>query len=334
MRYYDITVTDPKSGKRVGYWSTFVDGKTDPAALDVEFDIPVTAADAPMSGAAVKIWGVSRDDIAEATNWNPVNGDFTTARQITISGGMQAGLPLAMPGQAGPLCRGVISQAFGNWIGKEMTLDLVVTAGPQQVQVTTPGGQTAPFYIAGGWNPGLQMSEMLANVFSAVFRDLKQQINISNKLYLSSAQTFMCPTLKEFSTFIRAISKSIINDPAYPGVSIFIQNGYIIATDDTVVTATPIKEILYTDLVGQITYLSTATANITVIMRGDLKVGQTISLPRGQATIGPWFAYRSGITFTGNWTITGLRHVGRLRNPSGMAWVTVITAAAQVAGNG
>ncbi len=337
MRYYDITITDPKSGKRVGYWSTFVNGKTDPAAADVEMDIPVTAEDTPMAGVSLRIWGVSRDIIAETKNWNPANGDFTAAKQIVILGGMQKGLPLAMPKQAGLLCKGTIKQAFGNWIGKDMTLDLVISAGQQQAQVTTPGGQTEPLYFIGGWNRGVQMSEMLEIAFIDAFRDSKPQITISDKLIFSSTQTYSYSTLKEFASFIRGISKSIINNPYYPGVSIYIQNGTIIATDFSAVDAKKERpkpfEILYTDLVGQVTYLGVATASITVIMRGDLKVGQLISLPQGQATVGPWYAYRGAVTFTGNWSITGLRHVGRLRTPSGLAWVTVITAIAEVAGD-
>ena len=347
MRYYDISITDPKSGKRIGYWSTFPNGKNDPAAADVEIDIPVTAADAPMSGAALRIWGVSRDIIAEAKNWNPVNEDFTAAKQIVILGGMQKGLPLAMPNQAGTLCKGAIIQAFGNWIGTEMTLDLVFTVGPQMVQTKTPGGQTSPFSISLSNAKGVALSDLLFYTFRDYFPTLDPVVNLQKDYILASDVKGYYNSLKEFATYIRALSKSLNTSPDYPGIAIYVDNGQIIASDQalpaaqgitslptTTVTASAIKEILYTDLVGQITYIGTNTASITVIMRGDLKIQQTISLPKGQATVGPWYAYRNGMTFDGNWKIIALRHVGRLRNPSGMSWVTVITATTEVPNGG
>src|SRR6202012_5056198 len=95
VRFYDIVITDPDTGKQVKRFTSYLNGKTDPGALDIEIDLPVASFAQPMgsSGAFVRIWGISLADIGQASNLN--------GKRISISGGIQKGLPLANPQQSG-----------------------------------------------------------------------------------------------------------------------------------------------------------------------------------------------------------------------------------------
>ena len=141
MRYYKIVITDPSSGNVItppGFdgllggasYTSFVNGQSLPGAWNVELDIPVIGAATPQGSAGARIWGISRQEISQA---NDLNG-----KNISIFGGMQKGLPLANPAQSGLLVQGFIFQAFGNWIGTDMTLDFVINPG--QATSSTPGG--------------------------------------------------------------------------------------------------------------------------------------------------------------------------------------------------
>jgi hypothetical protein len=69
-----------------------------------------------------------------------------------------------------------------------------------------------------------------------------------------------------------------------------------------------------------------ASPSVKVVMRGDLKIGDKITLPPTRVVSTP--AAQSGInsrlTFQGTYTIKSLRHIGNSRQADGSAWVTVI----------
>src|ERR1700752_2385438 len=119
MRFYDIKITDPKSGKLIQQFTSLNTlGQTIPGALNVELDIPVFRMAEPAGAAYVRVWGISIKDIGQAFDLNGKN--------IEVSAGMAKGLPLANPKQSGLILQGTIQQAFGNWQGFDQTLDFVV----------------------------------------------------------------------------------------------------------------------------------------------------------------------------------------------------------------
>lgn len=73
------------------------------------------------AGAFVKVWGIPLSMISQAKN--------LAFKKIKVYGGFQRALPLANPKQAALLVQGYISQAFGNWQGTDMSLDLIVSPG-------------------------------------------------------------------------------------------------------------------------------------------------------------------------------------------------------------
>jgi hypothetical protein len=105
-----------------------------------------------------------------------------------------------------------------------------------------------------------------------------------------------------------------------------MQNGEITVHDGTGMPAT--KQIQFVDLVGEPSWISTYTISVKVVMRGDLRVSDKITLP--PTPVITTFAAQQGIpgklTFDGTFTIQSLRHIGSSRNPDGNAWVTVFEA--------
>ena len=99
-----------------------------------------------MNNCWVRIWGIGLQDISQA--------QYLPNQPFSMMGGMSTGLPLANPGEAGPLGGGTIYQAFGNWIGTEQTLDIISVAS---------SSSPAPAQGSGGPNPVPVTSNLVMN---------------------------------------------------------------------------------------------------------------------------------------------------------------------------
>ena len=163
MRYYDITLS--KKGKVLREWTSHPNGKSDPGALNIEFDIMAYNYATPMGAQSLTIWGISLQDLTQANNY--ASGDVI----LTLKGGMQAGLPLNNPAQAGILTIGTVFQAFGNWQETDMTMDLVII--PSYYTNASPGN------IVLDWKAGTPLSIALSQTFSTAWPTMKQDISIS-----------------------------------------------------------------------------------------------------------------------------------------------------------
>ena len=138
MRYYAIKITGnnlpsalkPISGAKISgaQFCSVVNGKNDPGALDIEMQLRVSPDHVITStGNFIRIWGVPLSLIAQSNQLsNPTN-----EAKIEVYGGMSEGLPLAtfQSKEQGLLGSGNIWSAFGNWLGTEITLDLIVVSG-------------------------------------------------------------------------------------------------------------------------------------------------------------------------------------------------------------
>lgn len=392
MRYYNIVISNA-DGSPYRTYTSFPNGKTDLGALDIEIDVSVTAFDAPINNPYVRIYGVSLQDIGQA---NDLNGKF-----ITMSAGMQKGLPLANPAQAGQIFSGSIYFAFGNWQGTSQSLDLILNA----VQPTPKS--KAPNNIVWNWQAKTPMAQALATTFSGAFPTMKQSINISSKLVMPTNEFGFYENLGQFATYIRELSLHILGGTEnYVGVSISASNGTIIVFDGTQLTqqsasspspvfifkgvSYPItngsitvpgsvfqdpnftgfegatsnpngtftvsgvqpngpvssqpmslnpnssssntaipKQLSFTDLMGQPTWMGPFELSTVLVMRGDLKVGSFVKMPTGLPNLGavttaaslPQFRQKS--VFQGTFFLHSLRHVGRFRQPDGSSWCTV-----------
>jgi hypothetical protein len=293
----------------------------DPNALNVELDITVIDADA-FKSAEVTIWGIPLQTISQATSF--INQPFT------LSAGMAQGLPLAtaQSSEAGTLIKGHVYSSWGNWVMTDMTLNFVIFPGDASNPPPQPNAPNPPpKNIVLNWMKGTMLSQALQQTLQTAYPGQTANINISSQLVAPQDTTHYCGTLRELNEFLRPITHQIMTGMQnYPGVGLCMQQGGIDVHDGTSQSGT--KMIQFTDLVGQPTWIALNTISIKVVMRGDLKVSDLITLPPTPVitTADAQSGVNTQLTFQGTFLIVSLRHVGNFRQPSGDAWVTIIEA--------
>jgi hypothetical protein len=347
MRYYHIQIGNPTGGvvtnmltAQGGIYTSHPNGPSqppDPGALNVELQIVDRGLNYAVSGSFVRIWGVSLTDISQSRALGAQMGSAGTGQgagfPIVIRGGMGKGLPLANPAEAGILVSGTIQQAFGNWVGVNQSLDLILVppldVPPSQYQQQAPNSN-----ISWNWVPNTPMSVAIAQALSVAYPTYKQQIDISPNLKRPNLETGFYANLTQFSQYVYDASLSIMNSPSYKGVTISVRDDAFVVTDGTQATASsPVKTIAFTDLIGQPTWIDQATIQVTCVMRGDVHVNDLIKLPPGPVFTTPnsYANIRTGSIFQGTFLVAQIQHVGNFRQPEAQAWVTVIEAKEQLA---
>ena len=351
MRYYKLILTNPKTGQVYtppGFkgllggasYTSYVNGQTLPGAWDVTFDLPVIGQGTPQGNATIQIWGISVAEIAQANNLGPTAaGGPGSGYNVQLFGGMQKGLPLAKPQQSRLLLSGSILQAFGNWINTDMTLDLVVmpiTSTPTQAGGI--GTLKNPKNLELNWQGGQTLQQALTTTLRTGFPSVKKfNINIDPNIVAPTGAYLpgFYPTLTELNQYVGQVSRAHIKTAGYAGVSIWVSaNGTINAIDGTQHQSnSKPKQIAFTDLIGQPTWIGDGLIQFKTVMRGDLDIWNEIKMP--PALVTDTAASASSLVnlraaFQGNFNIASMRHLGSFRNPSADAWVTVFDAAPQV----
>lgn len=331
MRYYNIVITNPNTGKVVvpaslaalgvsgATYTSLYNGKTLTAALDVEIDAFVADYAAPVSdsGALVAIWGISLAEIAQAADLNNFN--------VEVSGGFQKGLPLANPSQSGVLFSGFIQQCVGNWIGTEMVLSFYVFPGQQP-------NATKPTNISFNWQQGSSFADAIRTTLTTAFPGYTVTVNVSGNLsYPGGTQPGVYPDLQSFADYVQSLTQPIIGGK-YSGVLITQSGKTINVADSTTTSKGKPTTILFQDMIGQPTWVAPGTVQVKCPMRADVKMLSQIkfdpggvlvtTLPQSQSQA------RDKSIFQGTFTVSQVHHVGRFRSPSQDAWVTVIDAVA------
>lgn len=335
MRRYDLKISDPSS-KRV--WTTLADGSfvldgsatttftsanprtglPNPGALNIELDIPVVPFDEVQGKGSVRVWGVALKTLSQAANLN--GADFE------LRAGMAAGLPLAKPTQYGPIVRGQVFQAFGNWQGVNQTLDMVVY----------PSAAADDLDISFRWPAGTPLATAIAATLQQAFPTFGRKIAISANLTLPHDEKHHATSLGQFADMIRRITQeagSAVYGQNYPGVAITLAGTTIVAYDGTEPpTAVPIA---FEDLIGQPTWIGPTTVSFKTVMRYDLAIGSQITFPTGvvspyaltsAAAAYPNVPARSSSAFKGSFVISEAHHFGNFRQPDADSWVTAYTA--------
>ncbi len=363
MRYYDIIISDPKTGyvyvvdpKTRRYsqsktaTTTYSAANQNTSALDIELDIPVVSYAAPQGGSHVRIWGVSLQEISQTSD--------LLGKQVTVKAGMQKGLPLANAAQAGVICTGVVFQAYGNWVGTEITMDIIILAdvgttynpknlyftwpkgnsfkdavvdlftpivGAPPTTVTASGeGQTSTVAVEGGATSQLTLSVLLEN-------DL-----VADRDYVVNASTMqgMARQIKDITKVVGGGSvPGVQADTAnsYPGVDIAIVGSVIYVFDGSQDAGT--ITINFNDIIGQPTWVEPYLLSFSVVMRKDLAIGTKVTLPAelktpyvttGQGQSFPNTPARNNLTFSGEFVVRELHHYGRFRQPSADSWITQV----------
>ena len=138
------------------------------------------------------------------------------------------------------------------------------------------------------------------------------------------------PTLEQFAQYCRQTSLNIVKTKGYAGVSIVQIGTTINVFDGSAATSGTAKQINFTDLIGQPTWIKSPNISIKTVMRADLAVGSQIKLPQTVVTNSAQAnssLVNQKTSFQGEFKIISLRHVGNFRQSLGDSWVTVIEAA-------
>ena len=315
MRYYKIDIDGGTIFQ--SYATSNSRGSSLPGALQVELDIPVAAYAAPAGDAFVRIWGIPLADISQAKDLNGKN--------IKIYGGFQKGLPLANPAQSGLLVQGYIFQAFGNWIGTNMSLDLYIVPG------NAPGTGTAldaPKNLPLQFKKGQAMGQAISNALTTGFPGFTINMNIDSNLVLQQDENSFYSGLIPFSQYIYQLSKAIIGGTTYQGVSITLDQTTFNVFDGSK-AATQTKIVAFNDLIGQPTWIRAPSIQFKCAMRADLKIGDEVIMPKTLTTNSAQAQtslVNQRAAFQGKFQISSVRHVGNFRQPDAASWVSVFDA--------
>lgn len=335
MRYYKIELKDANgnplvlsslanSGMPPGVITSLnADGTTNPNALNIELDItqyPGHSAGGD-SRSYVRIWGLSLSDIRDAYSYK----DGT----ITVSAGMAKGLPLANPNQQGVLVTGSILQAFGNWLGVDMTLDLII--GPAK---DTPA---VAANFAFHWEKGEKLKDLVDRVLKQATPNLDITVNINDNRVAPMNYDGQYQTLTQFAQLLYWMTKT---EGKEDGVVILLDGKKVVAsehpTSQQSIGATDISsptQIDFNDLLGQVTWYGPLQITAKLVMRGNLAPMQVLKFPPGlvsSVTAASMPAYggaprdRDNLGFSGTYQILQMQHWGNFRQPDGLSWNTTI----------
>lgn len=335
MRYYSIIISDPDSGAIVkpkslaglssdATYTSFVNGVSLPGALNVELDIQVYDLATPNGASWVRVWGISLEEIGQAND--------LVGKSISVFAGMQKGLPLAKPKQAGLILQGSILKSWGNWIGTDQTLDMIV--------VGALGSQAAPKNLIHNWKKGTPLADAITSTLKTAFPKYTVNVAISSKLILAEDDVGYYHTAGQYAQYVQEMSRSIIGGN-YPGVYILLAETTFSVYDLTA-TKTPIA-IAFEDLIGQPTWIDPQTVQFKCAMRHDITVGDFITFPKDQntsrngqipvtTTVQSALPFgdprKSKSIFQGTFYISEARHLGNFRQPDAASWVSVFNASA------
>lgn len=316
MRFYDIIILETDGQTLFRRYTSFVDGVSVRGALNIELDLPIATVDIPSNGAMCKVWGIPLEDITQASNFN--------GKLIKIYGGMRYGLPLARPEQSALLVQGSIFQCFGNWQGEEMSNTFIIQP--------SLGSEKMPKNVTLEWRAGTRLDDALANAILGampVGAVIDFGLGLDPRLVAPADIIHVAPSINELARVVLELSKSIITDASYRGVTIAVSGDSFSITDKGIASE---SAIYATDLIGQPTFLDAVTVQIKAVMRGDIALHKIITMPDGFLGIsnkGSASFIRNNIQFTGKFQIVKIRHIGNFRQPDANSWVTVLDLFAQ-----
>jgi hypothetical protein len=317
-RFYNIVVTPPIGSSP---WTSYPKGVNDPGALNVEFDILSSFYGIPggeVGSSTITVHGIPLSDLQAAQNFYGAN--------IAISGGMKKGLPLANPQQAGLLLQGMIFQSYANWVREEMNINFVVA--PSGNTLGTPGN------FSFTWKPGQPLSAAILATLQTVYpKPYIIQINIgSNYATKAPGAANTAKTLGDFAQYIYSLTQQ----PSGVAVNISLLGNTVLVTDGSVApTTAQVKNLAFTDLIGQPKWVDINTMQFMTVMRADIQVGSYVKMPPnllntpGIVTTLQPAAYQQlnyRTSFQGNFLIQQVRHVGNFRDADGVSWATIFQA--------
>ena len=308
-RYYSVEISGGPT------FTSHPNGQFDANSLNVEMDITTTGQAIPGDGCYLKIWGVGLQVLKNANQlWK---------KSITVRGGMQKGLPLANPAQAGVLINGgLISRPFGTWNMTDQALEMIITSGGTPNAQPGPNAKPSNAHIALTWAKGKPLGPALKQALASAFPDFKIVMNLAQNIVAPQDQHGFHANLQQLSYFAARMSQQIVGG-SYQGVSIVAKGSTINVFDGPQQGA---GQVSFTDLVGQPMWVGPKEIQFKTVMRADLDIGSKITLPKTWINSSPEGAGSAGSDqqgIQGTFQIVGMRHIGCSRAPSGDAWVSI-----------
>jgi hypothetical protein len=311
VRYYDLALYPKGSTTPFRQWSSYPNGQYDAGALNIMFDMPISAYDSPEGASTVTVEGISLQDLNQSQQF--------AGMTLVMKGGMKAGFPLVNPAQAGTIIVGQVLQSFGNWEGTEMTLDFVIY--PSTYTNDNPGN------IVLNWRAGQELSVALQDCLSIAYPTFNISMNVKSGMVNSHDIPAHYSTLEQLATFVTSYTDETFGNPVY----ITIQQGKLLVIDIDY-SPGPVQ-LAFTDFVGQPTWIDAQVIQIKCVMRADLQIGSIITMPKGlqnapgvitstAQSLPSSIKYQS--TFQNNFTVNSLRQVGNFRSSDSSQWVTVL----------
>jgi hypothetical protein len=312
MRYYDIEITDAKTGEV----KLAINTKNN-VGLHIELNAVVT--------------GMSESGTATLKIFNLPIKFFTrqfdfVGKLIKIKGGMNKGLPLANPSQQGVLVFGYIQFCIGE--RERGVTFLMFNITPSAFTPKTPKN----FVLK--WEKGQKLSDALRNTFTNAGLIANQYtINLADKWVATKTDAVGFTSETQFSRFLGEASKL--------EMIMYFDTGsqrYIVTDGSEVKKKT--KVISLRDLIGQPIWNSgsgssisiNGTVSIPVTLRGDLQWQDIIDVvdpqvtKSGQGTATISLPNSARVGFSGKFVMFQQTHIANYAIPGGDNWVTVIEA--------
>jgi len=301
-------------------------------ALDIQFDVQSMGAGLMTADTCtVTIRGLPLSVLVQSVNlYNAI---------VTVYAGFdKTGLPLARA-QAihyGMILRGQVFVPFANWQGINQSLNLGL------INYTPVIASNDPFFFILAGQQGEDLETVALRGLLGAFPGAKINTKVMQGLILpETVSAVPYQSLAAYSNAINSLSRSIANKNGYGGIKIYAQKDFVVMTDFSAGIGASV--VTLTELIGQPTWVGLNTLSIKVPMRADLNVGDTLTLqaPTQASAKGPYGAVGAvltnnagaaqlaaqGITtFSGNFVISSIRHVGAFRDTSPDSWVTIVEA--------
>ncbi|MXV36842.1 MULTISPECIES: hypothetical protein [unclassified Saccharibacter] len=336
MRYYNLCIyspgTDPSSQPVLQFASTTAPKRPgtpqsvpggsptdpfDPGALDISFrftQASLSKAEGSTGGAFVTIKGVDITTINQASNL--VN------HTLILKAGMSKGLPLSNPNQVGTILHGTIQSSLGNWSGTEMDITFFVSS--YQAPELDPTQISYIFHCP----RGKSVKEMIKQTTfpaphkpSIVFKAKEEPIALHD--FIGCYTSF-----KELCVGYGDCWKQMSGNP----LTVHISGQTITFLDQFY--ERPIKKIDFNDLMGQPTWNGKNDITVTCPLRGDIQIGDLISLPSTTNYLGKYSGQfsaqkqtlpKNSSLFSGTFEVTDISYLGSFREKDGQQWQSAIT---------
>lgn len=352
MRYYSIEIRDKTSGvlikprsfqainQNATITSLIDDGRTNPAALNIELYSPIYNQATPKQGSWLRIWGIGIQEISQAADLEGAT--------VIIKAGMAKGYPLAKPKQAGTIIQARAFAVFGNWEGVDQTLEMQL--------LPYVGTQSQPVNLPLDWKAGKPLGPALQTTLETGLKSWGYTVKmaISDQLVTNSDKTAIYGKLPDLSNWVRSetLNKQYagiktLNGAPYAGVDITIRDKMILVYDGTIDygqnTASNPIQLAFEDFIGQPTWIGANLINFKTVMRADIKVGDYVKFPsgpKGQSLSTPYILTQPGaavpgspsrnnLNFQGVFPVREMIQYGNFRQADAASWCTSFNASAQ-----